>query len=320
MTHLQQLIADHFSHLSPRFDHVLAPHTYFKIGGAAAVFIQPTSQDELIELVRFCQKENLSVRILGGASNVIVQDEPIEQVIIQPQHHQFTITDQLTATDKTVVAVESGLRTALLVKKTVDAGLQGLEYFLGVPGTIGGAVYNNAHYLQDLIGDHVYQVKILDQKGQIVWLSHAECQFAYDQSRFHHTHEVILEIRFALAAGNQNDSLLKIKQATQYRATTQPLGLPSSGCIFRNVPNNENLSQLFPQYADKKFVPAGFLIDQAGLKGKSEGDIEVSHKHAAFMINKGHGTAQQVKQLITQVQHTVKTKFGVKLEEEVFYV
>ncbi len=320
MTHLQQLIHDHFAELKPQFDHPLASHTYFKTGGKAAVFIQPQTQSDFIQLINFCQQHQLSHRVIGGASNLLVQDEPLNQVIIQPQHHQFTVTDQVLADQRTIIQAESGLKTALLVRKTVDAGFQGLEYFLGVPGNLGGAVYNNAHYLQALIGDFIHRVKVLDQTGETTWLNHDECQFGYDQSRFHHSHEVILEVEFALLPGKKTESEQKIKEATQYRAATQPLGLPSSGCIFRNVPNNDHLRQLFPQFADKSFVPAGFLIDQAGLKGTKIGEIEVSHKHAAFMVNHGSGTTNQAKALISQVKHTVHQQFGVELEEEVFYV
>jgi UDP-N-acetylenolpyruvoylglucosamine reductase len=98
------------------------------------------------------------------------------------------------------------------------------------------------------------------------------------------------------------------------------LGIPSSGCIFKNVPNTEELKKLFPKFVEADFVPGGFIIDKAGLKGLSNGDIEVSEKHAAWMINKGHGTSSQVKNLISEVKDRVADKFGVNLQEEVFFL
>ena len=216
--------------------------------------------------------------------------------------------------------VGAGAKTSLFVKATVDHGYTGLEYFLGVPGSLGGAIYNNAHYLEDLIGRHVSRVEVLTESGDFMWLDHQECEFEYDSSRFQRTKEIIYQVEFVLEKGTKEESLELIKKATEYRAKTQPLGLPSSGCIFQNVPNNPELREQFPQFKDRLHVPGGFLIDQAGLKGMKEGDIEVSEKHAAFFVNNGHGTANQVKKLINRVKSIVKEKFSVELKEEVFWL
>jgi UDP-N-acetylmuramate dehydrogenase len=193
-------------------------------------------------------------------------------------------------------------------------------YFLGVPGTVGGAIFNNAHYLEDLIGDHVSKVKIATQQGKIYWVDHDDCDFEYDHSRFQKSQEIILEAEFCLKPGSKIKSMELISKATRYRAQTQPLGLPSSGCIFQNVPNTASLKSQFPAFTQKKFVGAGFLIDQAGLKGTKVGGISISHKHAAFFVNDGAGTSQDVEKLLTLVKKTVKAKFGVSLKEEVFFL
>jgi UDP-N-acetylmuramate dehydrogenase len=219
-----------------------------------------------------------------------------------------------------IVRAEAGAKTALLVSKTIKYGLAGLERFLGVPGTIGGAVYNNAHYLEDLLSAYIKRVEVIDEDGQVKWLKQADCDFGYDYSRFHNTNEVILQAEFLLPKGDVNQSKEKVKQATVYRAKTQPLGKPSSGCIFKNVANNPDLRQRFPQFAQREHVPTGFLIDQAGLKGAAEGDIEVSHKHAAFFVNQGQGTAANVKKLIKRVQAKVEAEYGVRPEPEVFWL
>ncbi|HYD35512.1 MAG TPA: UDP-N-acetylmuramate dehydrogenase [Vitreimonas sp.] len=293
--------------------------SYFKIGGPAEVYIELANKDQIAVVVKLCQEHHIKLTIVGGASNVIIADEGIQGLVMRVLHDVLEQTDQ-TVENKTIIRAGTGLKMALLVSRVVHMGFGGLEYFLGVPGTLGGAVYNNSHYLAHLIGEHIHRVQVVNQAGELQWLSNSECEFAYDSSRFQRTKEVILEVEFALAEGNKEESQALIREATQYRADTQPLGIPNSGCIFQNTPNTDYLRQLFPQFASKTHVSGGFLIDQAGLKGTRVGDVEVSHKHAAFIINKGQGTAQDVKQLITQIKATVKDKFGVELREEVFYL
>ncbi|MDQ3008547.1 MAG: UDP-N-acetylmuramate dehydrogenase [bacterium] len=315
MTTTQELVATHLPSISVNFDFVLAPLTYFKIGGPAEVYIQSNSIAEVKSIVKFCHEFEVPLTMLGGASNVIVADDGIVGVVLHLQLNEFTVTEV-----PTVIRVGAGEKTSLCVGKSNNHGLTGLEYFLGVPGTVGGAVYNNAHYLQHLIANHISQVRVLDRAGNEQWLSVEECRFTYDHSRFQETKEIVLEVEFTLQPGDINTSRQLIKEATEYRARTQPLGEPSSGCIFQNAPNTPDLQALFPQFADKTHISGGFLIDQAGMKGEKIGNIEVSHKHAAFFVNHGGGTARDVALLVKKVKDKVAEKFGVVLEEEVFYL
>lgn len=302
------------------FDYPLANLTYFKLGGPAEAFAKVSSKVELQAIMEFSQKHATPLTVLGGASNVVVADQGITGIVVQWTDDHFSLLDEKIS-GKHLVEAGAGIKTAMLVRQVVDSGLAGLEYFLGVPGTLGGAIYNNAHYLESLIGDHVFRVEVYNpQSHSFTWLNQAECDFGYDSSRFHHTKEVIVTIQFLLAPGSKETSMQLIKEATQYRAGTQPLGQPSSGCIFQNVPNNDHLRKLFPQFINKKFVPGGFLIDQAGLKGERQGDIMVSDIHAAFFVNLGNGTAADVKKLVEKVKNRVKETFGVDLREEVFYL
>jgi UDP-N-acetylmuramate dehydrogenase len=291
----------------------LAQQTYFKLGGPAEVYVELADPDQITQVVTFCRQNNLPLTIFGGASNIIVADEGITGLVLK-------LTNDQVAVNGTTVTAGAGVKTALLVKATVDHGLAGLEYFLGVPGNVGGAVFNNAHYLQHLIGEFITQVEVVQPTGHRTWLTHDECDFSYDHSRFQTSGEIILTIEFNLNPGDKAASLELIKEATLYRAQTQPLGEPSSGCIFQNVPMTTELAERFPQYRDKAFIGGGFLIDQAGLKGAKEGDIEVSHKHAAFFVNHGRGTATQVATLIERVRTRVKELFGVQLQLEVFWL
>ncbi len=315
MTKHQELFQATFSHLSPKYDFVLAPLTYMKIGGPAEIFVEVSEEADLKRLITFCKEQNIPVRIIGGASNVIISDKGLTGVTIGLSNSNYVIDKE-----KNIIRASAGFRTALLVRKTVDDGFTGLEHFLGVPGKLGGAIYNNAHYLADLIGQYVYRVHVIDDQGNSRWLSHDECHFAYDYSIFHEMKAVIFEVEFQLTKGDRENSLQLIKAATEYRAKTQPLGEFSSGCYFRNTPNIDALRSLFPQYAERKEFPTAFLIDHAGLKNTKVGGVHVSQKHAAFFINDGTGSSEDVKQLATVIKQRVHEQYGVQLQEEVFFL
>jgi UDP-N-acetylmuramate dehydrogenase len=320
MTHTQEFFQTTFPHLQPRFDFPLAPLTYFKIGGPAEVLVELKNREDIIAVVQHCAQQKIRLLVLGGASNVILSSNPLKGVVIITSNESYQLLADELPGEKKKVLVGAGYKTALFVRKTIDDSLKGLEYFLGVPGKVGGAVLNNAHYLSDLVGQHIHRVEVVTKQGEVKWLSHEECQFGYDDSVFQRTGDVILQAEFILKMGSKQESMELIKKATVYRATTQPLGEPSSGCYFRNVANNDNLRELFPQFAERKEFPSAFLIDKAGLKGQKMGGIEVSTKHAAFFINKGQGTSQEVKQLAEIVKSRVKDQFGVELHEEVFFI
>lgn len=319
MTNLQKLLTAGFPDYPFEFDKPMAPLTYMKVGGPAEAYAALSDAEEIAALKRFCDEKDTRFTIIGGASNVIISDAGVAGVLVKVDIDEVEDTGE-SVHDKHFVIAGAGIKTALLVAKTVALGYTGLEYFLGVPGTLGGAVYNNSHYLMDLIGRHISRVQIIDEDYQIKWLDASECEFNYDYSRFHETDEVILRAEFALEKGDAEVSRELIAKATKYRAETQPLGPPSSGCIFQNVPNNDHLRKLFPKFAENTHVPAGFLIDQAGLKGTRQGNVEVSQKHAAWMINLGEAHASDILALIRRVKDTVKEKFDVDLQEEVFFL
>lgn len=319
LTKTQTLVQTHLTHLNPEYDFPLAPLTYFKIGGPAEVFLDLSNREDIIEVVQFCNKNSIKLTVLAGASNVLISSDGLTGVVIRTANEEYQVLED-SIEDKQLIAVGAGYKTGLFVRKTIDDGFGGLEYFLGVPGRLGGAVYNNAHYLADLIGKHVHKVEVITRAGEVKWLSNEECQFGYDSSVFHETNDIILTIVFALPKGDKEKSMELVKEATLYRAKTQPLGEPSSGCYFRNSPNTPILKARFAQYAERRECPSAFLIDQAGLKGAKVGDIEVSQKHAAFFVNKGFGTSDQVRELAQIVKDKVYKEFGVELKEEVFFL
>lgn len=320
MSQLYDTLEQAFPDLKFQSNFPLSVVTYFKLGGPAEVFFEAQSANQILELVQFCRREDIVFRLIGGASNVIAPDEGLRGLTIKTSNEEYEVLPEPLADGRQIVRVGVGYKTGLFVRRVIDEGLAGLEKFLGVPGCLGGAIFNNAHYLADLIGDHIHRVQVITPESDLIWLPQSECGFAYDYSRFQETGELLLQAEFALAAGDKDASMAAVAEATRYRATTQPLGEPSSGCIFQNVPNSDELRERFPEFAQKPFVPGGFLIDQAGLKGASEGGIEVSQKHAAFFVNKGNGTAADVAKLVQRVKNQVNQQFGVSLREEVFYL
>lgn len=309
----------------------LAQYTYMKIGGPAEVLWEAKHLSGLIEVLRWAFARQVPVTALGGASNVLVADEGIRGLVILNRcQNQSTVTETevraiingageswtFSPTAQYLIA-ESGVKTALLVSFSVENGLTGLEPFLGVPGTVGGAVKNNSHYTTELIGTYVFAVQVMDQQGQVYWLNHEECQFAYDMSRFHETDEIILQTIFALQDGNKETSQRLIVEATQKRAMTQPLGTANSGCMFKNV---ELPPEKRGEYDGKGVLSAGWLIDKAGLKGKRVGKAVVSDKHANFIVNEGGASSDDVKQLVSEIQQIIKEQYDIDLLPEVFFL
>lgn len=331
-TSLFDQLHERFPELSWQQEVPLAPFTYMKIGGPAEVLWEAKVLEEFVQVVAFCRANDLPLTILGGASNVLIADEGLRGLTILNRCADITLFDDrsefpveaLPVLERVVfsdsiraVMAEAGTKTAALVGATTARELTGLEPFLGVPGTIGGAIYNNSHYTEELIGQYIVAVEVLDELGDRHWLSQEECHFAYDFSRFHDSQEVILRAIFQLQPGSKDLIQEKLKITTVKRATTQPLGTANSGCMFQNAPLTPEQSTHF---GGKERLPAGWLIDQTGLKGLRVGKAVVSEMHANFIINEGGASSDEIEELIGQVQQKVKEKFGIELQREVFFL
>ena len=279
----------------------LAPYTYSKIGGQAEFLTIANSQDELIAAVQSALAKNMPYRVLGGGSNILISDNGLPGLTVINRSSLI----KLHHPQSNYVTADSGVVVNNLVNTVTREGLGGLEEFLGIPGTVGGAVYNNSHYLQKLIGEYITQVKIIDDTGTVRLLSQAECHFDYDLSIFHSKPYVVLSAEFKLHPTNPQTAGQKALAALKRRRDTQPLEFPSSGCVFKN-PNLKEGRQ-----------SAGFLIDQSGCKGLKVGGAQVSPKHASFIINTGSATAADYYQLAEQVRSRVFDRFGIKLDYEI---
>lgn len=313
----------------------LAPFTHMKVGGPAEVLWKATDREQLAQVVEWCFQEQVMFVVLGGASNVVVADKGIDGLVIlnQCQAVETISAEQVIEligasdlaayqatrpqADLRFLVADSGIKTAKLVRESIGLGGSGLEPFLGVPGTLGGAIYNNSHYTHELIGTYVVAVEGITESGERRWWSQAECAFAYDLSRFHHTRDVILQVILAVEPGDAAASMAQLAESTKKRTATQPLNLPSSGCMFQNVTLSPEQRS---SYDGQEKLSAGWLIDQAGLKGYQIGGAQVSPVHANFIVNTGSATAQDVEQLAAHIQAVVLEKFGIPLQREVFSI
>jgi UDP-N-acetylmuramate dehydrogenase len=202
-----------------------------------------------------------------------------------------------------------------LVRFTVEEGLSGLHMHLGLPGSVGGALYMNSKWThpEGYVGDAVYQVRIVNGEGDDVVVPQSYFHFAYDTSRLQTTKDIVISVVFALAAG-EKDALWKIAtDSITYRRSTQPQGVSSAGCTFRNLSRAEALALATPNLT----TSAGYLVDHAGLKDMAVGDAVISPIHANFIVNTGKATAADVVKLIELARDRVFKQFGVRLTEEI---
>lgn len=325
MTNNQALLKNNFPDINWSFAQPLAELSYFKLGGLAEIYAQVSELKILKEILVFCEDKNIPWTIVGGMSNVVIDDEGITGLVLHMACKNFQV---LSDDDQTLTfKAEAGIKTSQLVSQASNLRGTGLEGFIGVPGTLGGAIYNNAHYLDSLIGDYIVNVHAFHVKNkEELIISRENCQFAYEHSIFQNDKQwIILAATFALSKDQAETIKEKLIEAQFRRKTTQPLNLPSSGCIFQNPKNTDYLKKLFPHLANREFIPAGFLIDQAGLKNLQAGAIMVSEQHAAFLVNASKqlqlpAYSRDVKKLIKKIQSAVKAQFRVELKEEIFYL
>lgn len=277
----------------------LSRYTTFKIGGPTDLFYEARTTDELVKAVKLARGLEVPCLILGGGSNILVSDEGFQGLVIKVQsasrRTKFKVQNEK-------VSVEAGMPLGELVSQTAKKGLSGLEFAAGIPGTVGGAVVGNAGAWQQTIGNKISRVKVLTPEGEIKWIDGRDCQFAYRQSRFQKSKEVILTAELLLKKEPVTEIKKRIKLNLKKREG-QPKE-PSVGSIFKNPESGS----------------AGRMIDQCGLKGKRIGDTQISPQHANFIVNLGQAKARDVLKLINLIKKEVKKKFGIELKEEICLV
>ena len=313
----------------------LSKYTSFKIGGPAKYFCVVENNEEIKEALEFAGKNKLKVFVLGGGSNLLISDEGFDGMVIRIMNYELRIKDNN-------IICGAGLSLMKLVSESVKNNLTGLEWAAGIPGTVGGAIVNNAGAFGKCMGDVVESVKILEYKTppfakgaggisslDVKKLNNKQCNFSYRSSLFKEEKKyIILSVVLKLEKGNQNKSKKIITEILKSRREKQPLEYPSAGSVFKNlVVANEHFKKLkkeFPELnkiAKNNTIPAGWLIEQIeGLKGKKIGGAMVSEKHCNFIVNFNNAKAEDVVILISLIKQKVRNKFGIQLREEIEYV
>ncbi len=275
----------------------LAPLTYFKVGGPARYFYQAKNSVDFAKIVSRAVINGLNYVILGNGANVIVADSGFPGLVIK--HY-----GQNCSVDNHIIKTDAGTPLSQLINYAAKAGLAGLEFLAGIPGSVGGAIYGNAGGVDLAIGDRVASVTIVGPDGKIRRLEKDACQFSYRMSRFKKTKEGIIECELALQPGPTDVIMREVLTRIQKKKRHQPLKHHSAGCVFKNPPGQS----------------AGRLIDQAGLKGKKIGGAVVSEIHGNFIVNDGSATSEQIVMLISLIKQQIRDRFGIQLNEEIQYI
>jgi len=273
----------------------MSHHTSYGIGGPAGAYITPKDRSDLAKILKFANKYSIETHFVGSGSNLLVADSGIDGIVLTPAK---TLT-QLEFNDGHVIA-ESGVMLGRLVKECIKRNLTGVESMIGVPGTLGGALVMNAGAFGGEISNYLHSVEIMNMSGEIKTYYPGDIDFAYRFSTLK-TDEFVLLARFDLKEEKSIIIQEKKNKASKGRKTNQPLKFRSAGSVFKNPKENA----------------AGYLIDQAGLKGIRVGNAEISKHHANFFVNHGNARSSDITSLIRLARKTVYEKFGIKLELEV---
>lgn len=302
-------------------DEPMHTHTSFKIGGPARLYVVAPTPEACVEAIHAAIEMNIPWYVYGGGSNLLVADEGYEGVMIQVAFRAVTV-------DGLVVTADAGVITALAARKSVEAGLTGLEWAVGVPGTIGGAVYGNAGCFGGETKDMLTAVDAVEiATGNVLRFTREECGFGYRMSHFKKGGYVILRATFTLTPSpDVEQSKKRMEEVVQMRRDKQPLGSMSAGCVFKNVEfTSESELDILRRHVDRipetmlntHTLSSGWLVDQAGMMGQRIGQVEVSNKHGNFFVNLGGARAQDVVALISFVKMKVRDDLGIALHEEV---
>ena len=276
-------------------DEVMRKHTSFKVGGPADVMVYPVNFNMVKNLISFFKTNNINYYVMGNGSNLIIKDGGFRGVVIN-----LTKLNEITVNDDTIIA-QCGALLSLVARRALEKGLTDLEFAAGIPGSIGGAIAMNAGAYDGDMSKVVVSALVIDDDGEILELSRDELQLSYRNSIVLNKGYVVLETKLKLHHGDAEAIKAKMNDFAERRRSKQPLEYPSAGSTFKRPEG----------------YFAGKLIQDAGLKGKSVGDAQVSEKHSGFIINKGNATATEIMELINVVQNTVFDMYGIELNTEV---
>lgn len=309
-----------------RENEMLAPYTTFKIGGPARYFYVAENDDDFIKAVALANKTEMPTFILGGGSNILVSDKGFRGLVIKKKNGILPLDFRVEGTK---IVADARVKLGALVQAATEGGLTGLEWAAGIPGSVGGAIRGNAGAYGGQMSDVVESINGVCnfRNGKKEFLENKDLGFSYRQSVFKksHKHCVILSVVLALRKGDKEEIKEKTAAVLGRRNRSTTPQFPCAGCIFKNpVVSDDELLKRFEkdsgqESADNK-VPAGYLIDRLGLKGKKIGGAMISDKNANFIVNVDNATANDVIILISFIKQQVRDKFGIQLEEEIEFL
>jgi UDP-N-acetylmuramate dehydrogenase len=303
-----ELLAERLGRERVRRAEPLAPYTTFRIGGPADLYYEATTADELAAAIVAAREVDVPWFVLGLGANILVGDRGFRGLVIRNVASHFRFSDDGR------VWVESGAVMRDLIPEAVRRGWSGLEHYVGIPSTVGGAIWQNLHFLSPaperertmFIAEVFESCDILSEEGERRTVGPDYVQFGYDDTVFHHRRDIVLAATFRLAPGDPAAMHRVMQENLSWRGARHPWleWHPSAGSIFKKIEG----------------VGAGRLIDQCGMKGFRVGDAAISHIHANIMVNLGRATAADVRELIRTAQARVEEKFGERLEPEIGFI
>ena len=303
-----------------KLDEQMSKHTNYRIGGPAKWFVDVRNVNELKSVLNITEQTETPVFVFGGGSNMLVNDDGFNGVVIK-----IAMRSQVISED--IVIADAGVLSSSLARTTAKAGLKGLVWAVSLPGTIGGAVRGNAGCFGGEIKDNLISVEVL-RDGDVITLKKEDLNFGYRESSIKHSDDIVLSAKFRLKKDNPSKLLKELDEKLQHRKDSQPLDAGSAGCLFKNyeIKDDDELQRLgnifdIPiEMRDSRRISAGWLIDKADLKGFKIGGAQISVKHGNFIVNSSEATADHVAQIMAVVKEKVHKQFGVLLQEEVQYV
>jgi UDP-N-acetylmuramate dehydrogenase len=294
-----------------RRDEALAPYTTFRIGGPADLYFEATTADELANAVVIARELDVPYFVLGLGANILIGDKGFRGLVIRNTARHCTFHEH--DVDCTLWT-ESGAVVKDLILESVGRGWSGLEHYVGIPSTVGGAVWQNLHFLSPaparertmFIAEVFESCEILSEESERRTVGADYVKFGYDDTVFHHRRDVVLAVTLRLTKGDPAVLHRVMQENLSWRGGKHPWldWHPSAGSVFKKIEG----------------VGAGRLIDQCGLKGFRVGDAQISHIHANIMVNLGHATARDVRELIAIAQKQVLEKHGLRLEPEIGFI
>lgn len=307
---------------------LLSKHTYFKIGGPADLFFEAKSVEDLTLAVKTAVTLDVRFVVLGGGANVLVADSGFRGLVIKNKTDgvklvgiKGTANREGTGVREALVWAASGTLMNRLARFTIDQELEGLEFLLSVPGTVGGGVKINSHYEVDkgeFIGNTLVLATLFDPRtNEVRQVPAGYFEFAYDHSKIQETGEIVLDATFKLKrAGNKDNLWQKATDDVKRRNEEQPVGIACSGCVFRNIEHADAMRLATPNMT----TSTGYIIESLGFKGMKIGGAQISDRHANYILNVNEASAKDVHTLIDLIKEKARKTYSLDLVEEIFYI